>query len=316
MCHLKSPNHHHPDNSESEYFSETLAAESLTHYQAQNKKSPSPTSSPYSPVEAANQANNNGSQQFQHSLPVATQQNNLINNNSKYPQPPSSNNNNNMHTNGNGNGPPQLVRNNVVMSASIPAGGVSASSQIQQQLQQKYYDQYENYAKPNPSANANGNGNNNHQQNGMSQSAYNGTKAYGSHPQQMTTSYTQQMAYNNQFNNQNGPGKIADYDPLTDGPRNVPQSSRPNQTLIYSSERAAQRKSRDSIYILFLLSSHTSNHTFVMLVKFYYLSVLKSKFGQMKIIFFLHLIITICGFICSVKPSSTAAAKNWICERH
>lgn len=186
----------------------------------------------------------------------------MINNNPKYHQPPIYNNGNNTHTNGNGNGPPQLVRNNVVMSASIPSGGVSASSAMQQQLQQKYYDQYENFR-----ANGNGNvanGNGNHQQNGMSQSAYNGTKAYAAHPQQppqqqqqqqqpqMTTSYNQQqMAYNNHYNNhQNGVGKIADYDPLTDGPRNVPQTARTNQTLIYSSDqRAAAREYSDSVII-------------------------------------------------------------------
>lgn len=184
-------------------------------------------------------------------MTASTQQTHLINNNPKYHQPPNYSNNNNTHTNG--NGPPQLVRNNVVHGASIPAGGVSASSQIQQQLQQKYYDQYENYARPGPGANGNGvngNGMNNNQQNGMSQSAYNGTKAYASHPpQQMTTSYNQQMSYNNHYNNQqNGSnvGKIADYDPLTDGPRNAPQTARPNQTLIYSSDRAAREYS-DSI---------------------------------------------------------------------
>lgn len=269
-----SPHHARSDNSESEYFSETLAAESLPHYQAPIKDSPSPTSSsPYSsPVEAANHVNNNG-QHFQQPLPAATQKNNMINNNQKYPQPPTYNNNN-MHTNGNGNGQPPLVRNNVVMSASIPAGGVSASSQMQQALQQKYYDQYENFAKPNQSAtpnSVNGNGMNNNHQNGMSQSAYNGTKAYASHPQQMTSSYNQQMAYNNHYN-QNGPGigKIADYDPLTDGPRNMPPASRPNQTLIYSSERTnAQRESSDSFFIrfvslFFVLFAHQI--TFVMLV--------------------------------------------------
>ena len=188
---------------------------------------------------------------------MLVQQSNLINNNPKYHQTPSYNNNNISHSNGNGNanvnGQPQLVRHNVVQGASIPAGGVSASSQMQQALQQKYYDQYENYARPN------GNGttsNGNLPQNGMSQSAYNGTKAYGSHPQQqqqqqMTSSYNQQMAYNNNYNNhQNGSanvGKIADYDPMTDGPRNVPQTARANQTLIYSSDqRATAREYSDS----------------------------------------------------------------------
>jgi LIM and SH3 domain protein 1 len=211
----------------------------LPHYQpAPQKETPSPTNSPYSSVDATNHANNNG------------QQNNLINNNPKYHQPPiyngNGNANGNTHTNGNG-----VVRNNVVMSASIPSGGVSASSAMQQQLQQKYYDQYENFR-----ANGNGtvaNGNGNHQ-NGMSQSVYNGTKAYAP-PQQMTTSYNQQqMAFNNHYNSQQQPqngsavGKIADYDPLTDGPRNVPQTQRSNQTLIYSSEqRGAAREYSDSV---------------------------------------------------------------------
>lgn len=245
------------DNNESEYFSEQLAAESLPHYQPvavplPTKKTPSPTTSPYSSVDATNHVNNNG-QQYQHAVPAPAPvpQSNLVNNNPKYHQPPTYNNS---ATHTNGNGPPQMVRNNVVLSASIPAGGVSASAAMQQQLQQKYYDQYENYARPNQSTVGNGvNGNsmnNNHQQNGMSQSAYNGTKAYAAHPQQMTASYNQQMAYNNHYNghqNGSGVGKIADYDPLTDGPRNVPQTARTNQTLIYSSDRAA-RKYSDSIY--------------------------------------------------------------------
>lgn len=254
---ISSSHHHQPlfititsDNNESEYFSETLAAESLPHYQATpSPVKESPTTSPYSSVDATNHVNNNGQHYQQHSPAIpAAQQNTMTNNNHKYHQAPAYNNNN-THTNGNGQ--PQLVRNNVVMSASIPSGGISASSQMQQQLQQKYYDQYENYARPAPSANGNGvNGNginNNHHQNGMSQSVYNGSKAYAGHPQQqMTASYNQQMAYNNHYNNhQNGSGvgKIADYDPMTDGPRNIPQTARPNQTLIYSSDRAPREYS-------------------------------------------------------------------------
>lgn len=260
------------DNNESEYYSATLAAESAHYQKAPSplKKTPSPTTSPYSSVDATNHVNNNGQQYQQQKqqpivAPPPVQQTNLVNNNPKYHQPPTYNNTN-THTNGNGNAPPQLVRNNVVLSASNPSGGVpggvSASSQMQQQLQQKYYDQYENYARPNPSSNGNGNGTanavngngvNNNIQNGMSQSAYNGTKAYAGQPQQMTASYNQQMAYNNLYNNhQNGSGvgKIADYDPLTDGPRNVPQTARPNQTLIYSSDRAAREYS-DSLWSFF-----------------------------------------------------------------
>lgn len=216
------------------------------------KETPSPSSSsPYSSIDATNQVNNNGQQYHQPSIAASVQQHsNLINNNQKYQQPPNYTTSNNNSTPTNGNGQPQLVRNNVVMGASIPSGGVSASSQMQQQLQQKYYDQYENYAKPMPSGNGNGvNGNGNHHQNGMSQSAYNGSKGYAGHPQQMTTSYNQQMAYHNQYNqNGSGVGKIADYDPLTDGPRNVPQTARTNQTLIYSSDRAASELS-DSITV-------------------------------------------------------------------
>jgi hypothetical protein len=244
------PFHHNSDNNESEYFSETLAAESLPHYQpapAQVKESPSPTTSPYSSVDATNHVNNNNNgQNYHQTVPAPASHSNLVNNNPKYHQ---QTNYSGEGLQSNGNSQP-LMRNNVVMSASIPSGGVSASSQIQQQLQQKYYDQYENYAKPNQSltnsAGANGNAVNNNtlHQNGMSQTAYNGAKAYGAHPQQMTSSYNQQMAYNNHYNShQNGSsvGKIADYDPLTDGPRrNIPQTTRPNPTLIYSSDRPAR----------------------------------------------------------------------------
>ena len=62
----------------------------------------------------------------------------------------------------------------------------------------------------------------------------------------------QQMAYNNHYNQQNGGGsvgKIADYDPVTDGPRNVPQTVRQNQTLIYSSDRATSKYIINSSYI-------------------------------------------------------------------
>lgn len=236
------------DNNESEYFSETLAAEALPHYQA--KDTASPTTSPYSSVDATNHANNNGQYHTsKQQIPSPPQQSTPINQQSKYQQAQ-------MHTNG--NGVPQLGRTNVVMGASNPSGGVSASSQMQQALQQKYYDQYENYARPSPTANGNGvNGNsvnNNHSQHSMTQSAYNGTKAYNGPPQHMTASYNQQMAYNNQYNghHQNGGsnvGRIADYDPMTDGPRNVPQTARPNQTLIYSSERAAcEYTDSDSVF--------------------------------------------------------------------
>lgn len=211
----------------------------------------SPTTSPYTSVDITNnQANNNNQQYHSSSVAPIQQSTNLVNNNVKYHQPPQQPlaYNGNGHLNGNGPQIAQVARTNVVQSATIPSGGgnggISNNQQMQQALQQKYYDQYENYARPNPNPNGNGNGvNNNGQQNGMSQSTYsNGTKAYGAPPPQMTNSYNQQMAYNNHYNHQNGSvgvGKISDYDPLTDGPRNVPQTGRANQTLIYSSDRTA-----------------------------------------------------------------------------
>jgi hypothetical protein len=252
-----------------------------------------------------------------------------INNNPKYHQPPTYNNGNS-HTNGNGVAaapPPQLVRNNVVMNASIPAGGVSASSQIQQQLQQKYYDQYENYARP-ANGNANGNGVNNNHQNGMSQSAYNGTKAYAAHPQ-MTASYNQQqMSYPQHYNShpQNGAnvGKIADYDPLTDGPRNAPQTARTNQTLIYSSDRAAREYSDSKLYlsssffVLFLFVLRTLEHILLCFYvncarKNFYKSFIRIKKLNLKI---QNLICIKNNSSVDAKSTTTTAAKNWKCERY
>lgn len=205
---------------ESEYFSETLAAESLPHYQPpiDNNKKVSPTNSPYSSVDATNNYTNNNSQQYSSPQHNSNENNNMINNNPKYQQPPNYN-------------------PNVIHGVSAPPTVAMSNQQMQQQLQQKYYDQYE--MRPN--------GNNNGNHNGMSQSTYNNNptpKAYG-HPNQMTSSYNQQMNYNNQqYNNhQNGSsvGKITDYDPMTDSPRNIPQAARTNQTLIYSSDRAAMQ---------------------------------------------------------------------------
>lgn len=215
------------DNNESEYFSETLAAEVMPHYQPppvsvpEKAQTPPQKSSPSSSVDATNYMNNNGQQYPSMQPPPST-------NGNKYQQPPQQP----AQYNTNGN----IPRTNpvVVQHASIPSGGVTTNQQMQQQLQQKYYDQYESFTRSN--------GNNNY--NGMSQSSYNSpqkTAAYAQQPQQMTASYNQQMNYNNLYNQQqmNGIGKISDYDPMTDGPRNVPQAARPNQTLVYSSDRAA-----------------------------------------------------------------------------
>lgn len=155
----------------------------------------------------------------------------MINNNPKYQQPPSYN----------ANGNHQQMRSNVVHSSNVAVGMSSQQQMHQQQIQQKYYDQYENQMRQN--------GNNNGNHNGMSQSTYNPVQKAPAqqYSHTMTSSYNQQMNYNNQqYNNhqQNGSsgiGKISDYDPMTDSPRNIPQAARPNQTLIYSSDRAASK---------------------------------------------------------------------------
>ena len=210
------------DNNESEYFSETLAAEVLPHYQpppastpSESSKTPSQKSSPSSSVDATSNYVNNNGQPYPSMPPPPISTNN---GNGKHQTQPSTQHN----TNGNG----ILPRNSAPQSAT---GGMTTNQQMQQQLQQKYYDQYENYAR------SNGN------YNGMSQSSYNSPQKSAAYAQ-MTSSYNQQMNYNNYYNNHqnNGIGKISDYDPISDGPRNiVPQAGRPNQTLIYSSDRAA-----------------------------------------------------------------------------
>lgn len=221
----------------------------MPHYQPPLVTEKSPTTSPYSSFDATSNYTNNNSQpqqqqqqQYTPAPPTMVQQSNIINNNPKYQQQTQ-----NYNTNGN----VQPVRNNYAhgaVNSGTAGGGISNNQQMQQQLQQKYYDQYENYARPN--------GNPNNNQNGMSQSSYNNTKAYGGHPQnQMTSSYNQQLSYNNLYNHQNGSsvGKISDYDPMTEGPRNIPQSpGRSNQTLIYSSDRAASKYT----HILTTLSSY------------------------------------------------------------
>lgn len=247
------------DNNESEYFSEALAAESS--YQQQQS---SPTSSPYNSMDSnhANQYpsqnqinngvtnNNNGMANY----PVAVQQPPSPQKQQPIQQQPIMKNGSHQVHQQNG-AVPQNNRNNIVHSAAHPSGGLTTSQQIQQQLQQKYYDQYENYARPNPNAHIN---NTNHSNNINNNQIYNGSnnKAYA-HPQQPNAGYNvtqspshavhmQQQMANNYYNNhqQNGgggnPGKIADYDPVSDGPRNVAyQPQRQTSTLVYSSDRAA-----------------------------------------------------------------------------
>lgn len=142
------------------------------------------------------------------------------------------------------------LRSNVIQPSRGPlGGGLTLAQQQQQQLQQKYYDQYENYARPNPSAQ--NYANNNHvmdnqrpENNGyytQSIQPYVGNTSYNNHPQ---TQLHQQPNFNSQntgngYGGSGSIGKITDYDPLTDGPRHVPQPPRASQTLIYASDRGS-----------------------------------------------------------------------------
>ncbi|XP_062708412.1 LIM and SH3 domain protein Lasp isoform X2 [Aedes albopictus] len=169
------------------------------------------------------------------------------------------------------------VRQSVLQSSQTPSGSVVNN--------QKYYDPYDNYARPNPNAAMVNNNNNynshyhhnqqagvgggggggNERSNGAAhnyhhmqqqqhhhgaqhhpqgdggyghpqQPRYNGQQQQYAQQQQQQQHQQQQYQYNNgNVNNGAGIGKIADYDPLTDGPRNVPQPSRQSATLIYSS---------------------------------------------------------------------------------
>lgn len=142
--------------------------------------------------------------------------------------------------------------------------------QQQQQLQQKYYDQYENYARPTaqPPQNYNNNSinnvvnNNNHANVPL---AYNNAAAHhagqGYSSNSMAGHVGNAVQYNTAINNHvysggdysaqlnlnaasqigAGIGKISDYDPITDGPRNIPNTTRPSSTLIYSSDRGMSK---------------------------------------------------------------------------
>uniref|UniRef100_A0A1L8E5H4 Putative nebulin repeat protein n=1 Tax=Nyssomyia neivai TaxID=330878 RepID=A0A1L8E5H4_9DIPT len=138
------------------------------------------------------------------------------------------------------------ARTNVVHSSAHPTGGHILT---QQQISQKYYDQYENYARPASYSNNNQSGGyNSHPQQNYGNSYHHQQP----HQQPQQTGYTQNAyTQNNHYTPQLGAynstggggggggniGKIADYDPLTDGPRNVPNTQRPTSTLIYSSDR-------------------------------------------------------------------------------
>ncbi|XP_063702811.1 LIM and SH3 domain protein Lasp isoform X1 [Culicoides brevitarsis] len=202
------------DHNESEYFSETLAAESLPHYQPPVVAAPNNVTS----------ATNNSSQQH---LPPAQH----------HPEPPTS--------------------------------GNLYQAQQAQNIQQRYYDQYENYARPNPNNTQQNYTNNNHHashaaapapNNGYGGGAYNngGTSMTTSQHQQyqnnssahhyMAQNYAQQPAYyatqtaahggggypasttgngyNHHLENNSLGQKITDYDPLNDGSRTHMQHHR------------------------------------------------------------------------------------------
>ncbi|KAJ6644491.1 LIM and SH3 domain protein Lasp, partial [Pseudolycoriella hygida] len=155
------------------------------------------------------------------------------------------------------------IRSTVLQSAHNPSGSVSAP---QQNNQPKYYDQYDNYARPNaqniqyqpqqPQQQHNNNNANAVYHNNHYNAVDGRNTQYQQHPQhhlQQQQHHQQQnrgAGYNNSHYNQmalsysaadmggiGGIGKISDYDPLTDGPRNVPNATRPTSTLIFSSDR-------------------------------------------------------------------------------
>lgn len=263
---------HFPSDNESEYFSETLAAESLSQYQP----SPKHTHHPIVPIQQYSSKQNESiqsqnsqlkhQQQYQSSnvqYPSATQQ--------KYQQPDA----HNQHPNNTHHNTTQLNYH------SQAAAAYAQQQQQQQQLQQKYYEQYENYARPKPattstssttptnhtSHNYNNNtinsvNNNNHtnaNSNPNVSLAYNNAHHVGQGYSNNSMAHGNPIQYNSAMNNHvyggdystklnsnavpigAGIGKISDYDPITDGPRNIPNTTRPSSTLIYSSDRGMGR---------------------------------------------------------------------------
>lgn len=296
---------------ESEYFSEQLAAESLPHYQP---PPPPPVVAPVShplsqtsmtgsssslssgmgpnataatnptaavsqqaqitPTSTLTKHNLNNLNQAQNNYQSSQAAYQVANNNYRpqsYQQQLTPQQGNHYHHNSNSssNGS-DIVRQSVLQSSQTPSGSVANN--------QKYYDPYDNYARPNPNAAMVNNNNNynshyhhnqqagvgggggggNERSNGAAHNYHHmqqqqqqqqhhqqhqqGDGVYG-HPQQprfngQQQQYAQQQQYqynNGNINNGAGIGKIADYDPLTDGPRNVPQPNRQSATLIFSS---------------------------------------------------------------------------------
>lgn len=111
----------------------------------------------------------------------------------------------------------------------------------QQQQQQQYFDQYENYARPTAQAthsynhNSMNNINNNHANVSLAYNNAHTVQGYSSNSHTGNNHvYNADVAHNP---NAMPIGKISDYDPITDGPRNIPNTTRPSSTLIYSSDR-------------------------------------------------------------------------------
>ena len=300
-------------DNESEYFSETLAAESLSQYQSSSplptppsvaqSQPPAPTTT--SPLPPSTPSHHNTATRHQQQQNYVSSQNNqpkqqqpqqFSAQSQKYQATSAQQQLSNHHHNSN-NYPAQNyaqqpqqsqlqqqqlqqlqqqqmqqqpqsynnIRHSVLQSSVNPSGGGGGQGSLAAPInQQKYYDQYDNYARPaaqNMPAYNNSNIVNNNQnpvynnkqlqpnyghayppaqQNNV---AYNGGGGYTNH-------YNQQMQYNSHEHggggghtagggggNGGGIGKISDYDPLTDGPRNIPNATRPSSTLIYSSDR-------------------------------------------------------------------------------
>ncbi|XP_055601843.1 LIM and SH3 domain protein Lasp [Uranotaenia lowii] len=317
---------------ESEYFSEQLAAESLPHYQppppppvvapashtlSQASMSGSTTSlssmgpnatatsnptaaisqqAQITPTSTLTKHNLSNLNQAQNNYQASQAYQQMANNNynsaqipppAAYQQPPNHYHHNSNSSSNSSNHNSDLGRQSVLQSSQIPSGAGT---------QQKHYDPYDNYARPNPNAattmvSNNNNYNNHYHQHSQQQQPSGGGVGGGGggasersngattnhnyhhqqmhqqqqqhyhHQQQQREAYAhaqqqqQQQRYNNgqhyqqqqqqyQYNNGNhnngagggggGIGKIADYDPLSDGPRNV-QPNRQSATLIYSS---------------------------------------------------------------------------------
>lgn len=250
--HFAHPKSDTPVDNESEYFSETLAAESLSQYQPQSQQNQSAAAA----------------------VPASQHQDQLDYNNIRNSVVQGSVN----PSGGGANGP-----------MNSKASQQLAAQQLQQ-LYYDQYENYARPTAQNTSIynnnNINNSVNNNSNHNNNAAMAYNnahhpgqqyssgGVVVANNHHAHNTHAYQNSgnnapvavaANYSNQYNNHmysndghsaalnansslggggggvggvgGGIGKISDYDPLTDGPRNVPNTTRPSSTLIFSSDR-------------------------------------------------------------------------------